>query len=43
MHSPDEIAKLSDGQLWNALTETEGLEKCFILSELGSRAYNRME
>ena len=43
MYSPDDFSEFSDGKLWNALTDTDGLEKCFVLRELGSRAFSRRD
>jgi tetratricopeptide (TPR) repeat protein len=43
MYSPSELTEFSDGKLWNALTETENLEKCFVLRELSSRAHRRRD
>lgn len=36
---PDEIADLSDSALWAALDQDDSVEKCWVMLEIGSRAY----
>lgn len=43
MYSPDELTELPDSALWNLLPETDGLEKCFVLREIGRRAFGRQD